>query len=77
MDQDSAGEPRFTQDEMSEILELAARLDGPLANPDEVSFDEDGLIGCEKNVCLMIARYKQKVHPVVKVRAFMSFSVGF
>ncbi len=41
MDREQPYRPeRFTQDEMSEILEVAARLDGVTSAPDEISLDE-------------------------------------
>lgn len=50
MDRDFDSKPRFTQDEMSEILETAARLDGVTASPDEISLDELTQIATELGI---------------------------
>ena len=63
MDRDFESKPRFTQDEMSEILETAARLDGVTSAPDEISLDELTQIASELGIS------EEAVEQVVSGRA--------
>lgn len=48
MDRESTGRDRFSQEEMSEILEMAARLDGP--DDDEITRDDLTQIASELGI---------------------------
>lgn len=50
MDRDRAKRQRFSTDEMSEIIETAARLDGVSHDPNEVTLDEIKQIAAELGI---------------------------
>ena len=49
-DRERRGKQRFTQDEMSEILETAARLDGLSGDPNEISLEELNQVASELGI---------------------------
>lgn len=50
MELDRAGEPRFTQEEMSEIIDAAARLDGLSGDPADLTLQDVTQIGAELGI---------------------------